>query len=117
MSESELHIVRYLLGELSEDEQTRLEESYFADPAVFTKVTTVENTLVDKYARGLLSTEDHRRFEQHYLAHPERRERVKFAEALATKIDSHKPVARSVTDPTTSKGLFTRVFASLRVPT
>jgi hypothetical protein len=30
--------MRYLLGEFSEEEQSRLEEKYFADPAFFQEV-------------------------------------------------------------------------------
>jgi len=78
---------RYLLGELSEQEQAALEEKYFSDPQVFNEVLRVESELVDAYARGQLSTEMRVRFEQTYLNHPARRQRVEFARALTTRID------------------------------
>lgn len=87
MSELEHTMTRYLLGELPEAEQAALEEKYFTDPQVFDQVLQAENELVDAYARGQLSPTARDRFEQYYLAHPKRRERVKFAEALATKLD------------------------------
>ena len=81
------NVTRYLLGELSEQEQAALEEKYFSDPQVFNEVLKVESELVDAYARGQLSTEMRERFEQSYLKHPARRQRVEFAKALTTRID------------------------------
>jgi len=46
--------------------------------------------LVDGYVRGQLSNEVRERFEQSYMAHPARRERVKFAAALTTRLDQKK---------------------------
>jgi anti-sigma factor RsiW len=87
MKQSEHNLTRYLLGELSESEQVALEETYFSNPQSFDEITKVESELIDNYVRGRLSDEVRHQFEQFYLAHPERRERVKFAEALATRLD------------------------------
>lgn len=96
MDELEQTITRYLLGELTEQEQAALEKSYFKDPLVFNQVLQVESALVDSYARGQLSNEVRERFEQYYLNHPSRRERVEFARALTTRIDERKqPVTRA----------------------
>ncbi len=87
MDESEQTMRRYLLGELSESEQTALEEKYFTDPKVFDQVVKAEQELVDNYARGRLSRPVRERFEQSYLIHPKRRERARFAETLVIKLD------------------------------
>lgn len=87
MDESEQNIKRYLLGELSESEQTALEEKFFADPHVFDQILKTESELLDNYVRGRLPEESREQFERSYLATPGRRERVKFAEALALRID------------------------------
>ena len=87
MKQSEQNVTRYLLGELSQPEQVALEEKYFSNPELFDEITKVESKLVDDYVRGRLSPEVLKQFERFYLAHPERRERVKFAEALATRLD------------------------------
>ena len=87
MKESEQMMERYLLGELSESEQSVLEKEYFTDSQFFDEILKTENELVDDYVRGRLSKEVRQRFEQSYMAHPERSERVKFAAALATKLD------------------------------
>jgi hypothetical protein len=87
---------RYLLGELSEQEQATLEERYFRDPEVFNQVLQVESELVDGYARGQLPTEMREQFERSYLKHPSRRNRVQFARALTTRIDEREQsVART----------------------
>lgn len=87
MDQLESLTTRYLLGELSEQEQAELEERYFRDPQVFNEVLRVESELVDAYARGQLSVEVRERFEQYYLKHPARRQRAEFAKALTTRID------------------------------
>src|SRR5438128_12326880 len=78
---------RYLLKELSEAEQFAFEEKYFTDSRAFEQVLKTESELVDNYVRGRLSKRTRERFEQSYMAHPRGRERVKFAEALATRVD------------------------------
>jgi anti-sigma factor RsiW len=87
MDESEQNMTRYLLGELSESERASLEEKFFADPQVFDQVLKAESELLDNYVRGRLSGDARAQFERSYLADPRRRERVKFAEALVTRID------------------------------
>jgi hypothetical protein len=81
-------MTRYLLGELSEPERTTLEESYFSDSRFFDQLQKAENDLLDDYARGRLSSSLRQRLEQRYLAHPERRARLRFAEALVTRLDA-----------------------------
>src|SRR5258705_13760092 len=95
MNESDHNLRRYLLGELSESERAALEEKYFADPRVFEQVLMSESDLVDGYVRGQLSPRARERFEQIYLTNPRRRERVKFAGALVSKIDQTE-IAESV---------------------
>lgn len=90
MSESEQTIRRYLLGELSESEQSALEERYFTDPQIFNEVLKTESEVVDGYVRGQLVNEVRERFEQSYMAHPARSERVKFAAALTSRLDQKK---------------------------
>jgi hypothetical protein len=112
MDESEQIITLYLLGELSEDEQTALEERYFSDQELFDRVVQVESEMVDKHARGLLSPETRDRFESHYLAHPERRERAKFAAALAAKVDQSNAIA--VASSTVAESWWSRLVAPMR---
>jgi len=76
-------IARYLLGELSEEQQVAIEDRAFADKEYLASVTAVENDLIDEYVRHELSETDRRKFENRFLASADRRKRVEFAKALA----------------------------------
>jgi hypothetical protein len=54
---------RYLLGEVSDDERSEIEQGYFADDAFFDQLLDVQNDLVDSYVRGTLPPADRKRFE------------------------------------------------------
>lgn len=99
MDVSNTTITRYLLGELPEGERVALEEQYFSDPRVFDELARAESTLVDDYVRGKLPAETHRRFEEYYLAHPARRERVRFAAALAATLDQDAVASAADLEP------------------
>ncbi len=113
MDQSEQTMRRYLLGELSESEQFALEEEYFAKPQLFNEILQTESKLVDSYVRGQLSGEVRARFEQVYLAHPARRERVKFATALVTKLDQTEEVS-TIEQSASRVSWWQRLLASVR---
>lgn len=85
-------MIRYLLGELSEQERTRIEENYFLDPGVFEHLCAVEDELIDAYVRGELGGAQREHFEQLFLASPQRRTRVEFARSLLERL-SRQPAA------------------------
>lgn len=114
MDELEQTMKRYLLGELSESEQSALEEQYFTDPQVFNQVLKVESELVDGYARGQLANEVRERFEQSYMAHPARSERAKFAAALATRLNQIEASVTRVEQPTLPSSWWQKLLTSLR---
>src|SRR5438270_843830 len=87
MTDSDEMMTRYLFGELSEAEQSRLEARYFTDAQTFERLARLETELVDGYARGRLSPRMRERFERGYLINPDRRARLRFGEALAAKLD------------------------------
>lgn len=74
-------IERYLLGELSPDEQAELEALYFSDSELLDRIDAAEDDLIDDYVRQELSPAQRLRFESHFL-NEKRRERVRTAEAL-----------------------------------
>ena len=85
-STNEELIVRYLMGDLSEDEQTWLEDRAFSDRDYMRNIMAVESDLIDEYARGGLSDSERQRFERLFLASAERQRKVEFARALAQVI-------------------------------
>ena len=82
-ADSEAILIRYLLGGLSEDEQTQIEERAFQDREFSQRIQAVESDLIDDYVRGELSDGERERFESRFLASSERARKVEFAEALA----------------------------------
>ena len=100
---SENLIARYLLGELSEEQQIEIEDRAFADQKYLASITAVENDLIDEYVRGELSPDARQRFESRFLASAERRKRVEFAKALRTIVsESPVPDKRSIQPTKTS---------------
>ena len=76
--------VKYLLGNLTEEEQVQVEERAFADVDYLRSLEATEADLIDAYVRGELSQADRRNFEFRFLTSPGRRSKVEFARALAT---------------------------------
>src|SRR5512145_3060134 len=95
MSLDEELVVRYLLGQLPEEEQSLLEERAFSDQACIQNILAVERDLIDEYVRGELSGEERRQFEKLFQASSERRRKVEFARAL-TNIVSESPATESL---------------------
>lgn len=77
--------MRYLLGSLSEDEGTSMEEAFFADDAKFDELELAEDELIDAYMREELSTEERQQFETKLRTSSRLVERVHFARALAER--------------------------------
>src|SRR5262245_7197778 len=80
-------IEHYLLGELSEAEQTALEDEYFSDVEKYDRLCKAEDELLDRYSRGSLTEADRERFERSYLTNPRRRRHATFAKALTKVVD------------------------------
>jgi hypothetical protein len=80
-------IIRYLLGELSEDDAERLDEQSVVDDDFAARLRVVEDDLVDAYASGRLTGDRLKRFEAFYLASPRRRDRAAFARRFLTAVD------------------------------
>jgi hypothetical protein len=80
-------LVRYLLGELSDEDAERLDERSLADDDFAARLRLVEDDLVDAYAAGRLAGERLKRFESFYLASPRRREKTAFAKRLLQTVE------------------------------
>lgn len=76
-------IARYLLGELSEEQQIEIEDRAFSDPEFVAQITAVEDDLIDEYVRREMPESQRRQFETRFLASESRRKRVEFARAMA----------------------------------
>src|SRR3954466_8918043 len=76
-------LLKYLLGDLSEEEQVQVEDRAFAAAGYLGAIDAAETDLIDEYVRGGLSDTDRRKFERLFFTSPHRRAKVEFAHALA----------------------------------
>jgi hypothetical protein len=90
-------IRRYLLGDLSAEEQTRIEDEYFTDAERFEELVEAENDLIDSYVRGNLSDLEQQKFEQLYSNSPGRHTRIDFARSLVE-------IAPQIKEPSLKQG-------------
>jgi hypothetical protein len=79
----EKFLVGYLLGNLTEEEQVRVEDRAFSDREYLGALEGAETDLIDAYVRGELGQQDRRAFESRFLLSPSRRRKVEFAKAFA----------------------------------
>ena len=82
----------YLLGELPESEQERIEERLVTDldQDFFDAVLMIESELVDDYALGLISDQERAKLERGLLMSPHEHGKVEFVQTLAQYITDNK---------------------------
>jgi hypothetical protein len=71
---------QYLLGELREPLQRKVEDRLFTEPEYCEQLSVVEEDLIDSYVRGGLPAGERLHFESNFLSSPRRRERLEFAQ-------------------------------------
>jgi hypothetical protein len=89
-------LAKYLLGNLTEDEQVQVEDRAFADPDYLAAVEAAEADLIDAYVRGELAESDRRGFEARFLTSAPRRTKVEFAKAFARVAAESRPADSGV---------------------
>jgi hypothetical protein len=82
MTPGEPQLMRFLLGEVSEQEQSDIETRMLGDDDLFLALEQSEDELVDRYVGGGLSSSERAAFERRLLAVPRIRQRVANASAL-----------------------------------
>jgi hypothetical protein len=75
-------VAKYLLGEMSDSQQARFEESFFHNSELSEILSDAENDLTDQYVRGELSAHERELFEGRFLVSERRREKVELARVL-----------------------------------
>lgn len=95
---------RYLLKQLSGEEQSALEERLLtedepsSDDDLFTEVEIVEDELINEYLAHELSQDERKRFEEHFLTTPEREAKLRSAQAMKRYLDGIRPHPQSIWD-------------------
>lgn len=75
-------LARYLLGQLSPDEEDRVEDRFAGDKSYFDLYQEVEQTLLRDYAAGTMKPLEVALFERNYLVTPERQQHATIVRAL-----------------------------------
>jgi hypothetical protein len=79
--------MRYLLGDLPEEQAKALEQEYFADDELFERLGAGETDLLDEYVRGELTPAESEAFEQRLSVSASLRGRLEAARTLARGFD------------------------------
>jgi tetratricopeptide (TPR) repeat protein len=77
---------RYLLGELSSDEEQKIEERLLVDGNYIEQMMMVENELIDDYLKGALPSSQREKYQTLFLATREGRQKIKTARVLKTQL-------------------------------
>jgi hypothetical protein len=89
--------MRYLLGDLPEEQANALEKEYFTDDELFERLGAGETDLLDEYVRGELTPAEKEAFEQRLSVSASLRGRLEAARTLARGFDrAEAPVAPPV---------------------
>jgi len=73
---------RFLLGQVSAQEEDEIAALMFEDPEKFSQLESVEDDLIDEFLEDELSPADKEGFETHFLSQPGRRHNLKLSRAL-----------------------------------
>jgi hypothetical protein len=102
-------LVRYLLGQLSEEEQQRIEARFFDDEQSYQQLLEVEDELRCAYAQGALPGAQQAQFERRFLIFADERRRVALAREMIAElpqvsIAEARPSASRQREPKTARG-------------
>ena len=82
IKETKNEVRLYLLGQLKEEDEERLELRLLTDPAFGADFDTVVDEITDQYVGNELRGEERKRVEQYFLRSAERQNKVRFAREL-----------------------------------
>ena len=105
-------LVRYILGELPEEERENLEARYFVSDEAWAELQAAETDLIDSYLRNELSQQQRERFEKYFLASPRRQHRLEFArlQISAASQSGQEPAASAPAKPVVARPRFMLQF-------
>jgi uncharacterized protein (DUF2132 family) len=81
---------RYLLGQLEEADQERIELRLLTDPSFGEEFDTIVDEVTDQYVNNELTDEERERVEKHFLNTPERQRKLEFAAELLSHADAER---------------------------
>jgi anti-sigma-K factor RskA len=81
---------RYLLGQLTDDEEQKLEERLLSEDDFFQEVELTKDELAQEYASGELSGKERQWLQENFLASPEGKQRHEFAKIFDQYVRNHR---------------------------
>jgi hypothetical protein len=108
---NEAILMRYLLGDLPDDEKAQIESQYFTDDELFELLLALEDELRERFLKGKLSTKDEKLFETKYGTTPPMRNRLALSKVMLQQFSERAAVA---VHETSSWENFVADFLSLR---
>ena len=106
---------RFLLGQLSADQQGQIEELAFEDPNTFALLESVEDDLIDEFIQDELSADEKERFEKHFLTLPGRESNLKASRVLHRHFSKELEPVRTDDEGISIFGLFMISPPALRI--
>lgn len=97
--EDEELLKRYLLAEVSQEQQEQIQERLFVDADFLNHLLIIENEMIEDYTLGNLPLSQSGPFELHFLRSPERRRRLKVAQQLKAHVARTKKAPAIVVGP------------------
>jgi len=81
---------RYLLGQLTDDEEQKLEERLLVEDDFLQEVELTKDELAQEYASGELTTKERQWLQKNFLASPEGKQRHEFAKTFDNYAKNHR---------------------------
>ena len=82
---------RYLLGQLTDDEEEKLEERLLSEDDFFQEVELTKDELAQEYASGELTAKERKWLQENFLASSEGKQRHEFAKTFDHYVRNHRP--------------------------
>jgi CHAT domain-containing protein/lipoprotein NlpI len=96
--ENEEKVRKYLLGDLSEEDQAQIEQQLLSDDEFYEALSVVEGELRDDYVMETLTEREREQFKSHFLKTPERQRKLRYAMRLRDRAIKNLPVEDEVSD-------------------
>jgi hypothetical protein len=88
---------RYLLGQLTDDEEQKLEERLLIEDDFLQEVELTKDELAQEYASGELTNKERQWLQDNFLASPEGKQRHEFARTFEHYVKNHRAQRRKST--------------------
>ena len=98
ISEDKNEIRRYLLGQLGEADEERMELRLLTDSSFVEEFDTIVDEIADQYVEGEFKGEELKRVEQHFLSSAERQQKVQFARELMQRAKNERSTSRDAVE-------------------